>query len=54
MKHIAYLTLFLMVFMMLSCARTERFHFIEAEEGTYVMDKKTGKFYPYQLKSEES
>jgi len=49
MKHIACLAILLMALTTLSCAKSERFHFIEAEEGTYVMDKETGEFYPYQM-----
>jgi len=29
------------------CAEKERVKFVETEEGTYIIDKKSGKFYKY-------
>jgi len=54
MKRIACLIILVMALTTLSCAKSKRFHFIKAEEGTYVMDKKTGEFYPYQRDPQES
>jgi len=53
MKRVACLVMLLMALTTLSCAK-ERFYFIEAEEGTYVMDRKTGEFHPYLVNSQES
>jgi hypothetical protein len=51
MKYITYLLMSLFIFIGVACSSPEIYKIIETEEGAYVMDKKTGEFYPYDATS---